>query len=64
MATPHHDTTTVLVLELNDEGADTFVRLLDALTGDDRGAPLARYVVRGEGIDDVLAVTTGWTRNT
>lgn len=59
MATPHANTTAVLVLELDTSGV---AALLDYLTAN---PPLARYVVRDpEGIEDVLAITTGWTRNT
>jgi hypothetical protein len=58
MATPNHDTAAVLVLELDALG-------LAALEGGPPVDALARYVVRDpEGIEDVLAVTTGWTRNT
>lgn len=61
MATPHRATTTVVVLELTDAGAQLLLHQLDTGTR----PPLARYVVRDpEGIEDVLAVTTGWTRNT
>lgn len=59
MATPNHDTTAVLVLELDDAGLKAMREVLD------QQPPLARYTVRDpEGIDDVLGITTGWTRNT
>jgi hypothetical protein len=59
MATPHPDTSAVLVLELDDDGLRAMRAVLVARP------PLASYVVRdSEGIDDVLGITTGWTRNT
>lgn len=59
MATPNPDTTAVLVLELDDDGLRAMRAVLAAR------APLASYVVREpEGIDDVLGITTGWTRGT
>jgi hypothetical protein len=58
MATPHKDTALVLVLELDDDGAAIVPTIVAQY------APLAAYRVRDpEGIEDVLAITTGWTRN-
>jgi hypothetical protein len=62
MATPNHRTTAVLVLELDDRGVEV---LRDLLEVNSPHLALASYrVTDPEGIEDVLAVTTGWTRNT
>lgn len=59
MATPHVDTAVVLVLELDGKGRAALSEFLESYR------PLARYWVDDpEGVEDVLAITTGWTRNT
>ena len=59
MPTPHRDTTVVLVLELD------AARLRDLRAYLEDHPPLARYrVADPEGIEEVLGITTGWTRNT
>lgn len=65
--TPHRRTTAVLVVELDDEGVAEVEEFLAA-----RGPVVKHRLRRGvlghwwvrevEGIEDVLAITTGWAR--